>query len=145
MNDASVPPSDTFADQQSAAEAKAPLARWITPDAVMADALQTPGTHGSSRRAAAPASSSEPLYQAVYQRQADGSIRALPAAQVNLIDPALLKNAKVVQQEAAPEIGRFQAKRMSVLEPGEIEQQWIFKQTLKSRQMVSRTNRLTTL
>ncbi|OAX54158.1 hypothetical protein A6R73_04550 [Xanthomonas translucens pv. poae] len=69
----------------------------------------------------------------------------MPAAQANLIDPALFKDAKVVQQEAAPEMGRFQAKRMSVLKPGEIERQWIFKQTLKSRQMVSRTNRLTTL
>jgi hypothetical protein len=48
----------------------------------------------------------EPPYQAVYQRQADGSIRALPAAQADPNDPALFKDAKgnvVVQQETAPD------------------------------------------
>ena len=56
MNDTSAPPSDAFADQQSAAEAKTQLSRWITPSATMTDAVQKLGSHGFSCRAAEPAS-----------------------------------------------------------------------------------------
>jgi hypothetical protein len=55
-NDASAAPSDAFADQQSAAEAKTQLSRWITPNAMMANAVQKLGAHGFSCRAAEPAS-----------------------------------------------------------------------------------------
>lgn len=56
MNDTSAPPSDTFAGQQSAAEAKTQLSRWITPNAVVTDAVQKLELHGFSCRAAEPAS-----------------------------------------------------------------------------------------
>lgn len=56
MNDTSAPPSDAFADQQSAAEAKMQLSRWIAPNATMADAVQKLGLHGFSCRAAEPVS-----------------------------------------------------------------------------------------
>jgi len=57
MHDAMAASSGTFADQQSAAEARTQLSRWIAPGAAMAAVVRRLGEHGFSCRAAGPVSS----------------------------------------------------------------------------------------
>ena len=56
MSDADNPRFDLFRDQQSTAEARTQVERWITPDMTVADAMQVLGSRGFACKATKPSS-----------------------------------------------------------------------------------------